>query len=101
MNSYRYRVTVEMLTGAKGEPVEGRTLSFEVPNHDDILAIAERMKQRLPFDADTAAALGIGLKLFSEVTLQHRDDPMFAQIRPALKEFIGALKQMPVAEKAD
>jgi hypothetical protein len=29
MNSYRYKVTVEALTGAEGEPVEGRTLSFE------------------------------------------------------------------------
>ena len=29
MNSYRYKITVEALTGAKGEPVEGRSLCFE------------------------------------------------------------------------
>ncbi len=55
MNSYRYKITVEALTGAKGEQVEGRTLSFEAANHDDILGIVERMQARLPFDKDTVA----------------------------------------------
>jgi hypothetical protein len=95
MNSYRYKVTVEALTDAKGQPVEGRSLTFEAANHDDILAIVERMRARLPFDEDTSASLGVGLKLFSEVTLVHRSDPMFARIRPALSEFIGTLKKRP------
>ena len=98
MNSYRYKITVEALTGAKGEPVEGRTLSFEAANHDDILGIVERMRARLPFDADTIASLGVGLKLFSEVTLMQRNDPMFAMIRPALSEFVRGLKQRSAAE---
>jgi len=98
MNSYRYKITVEALTGANGEPVEGRTLSFEAANHDDILGIVERMRARLPFDGDTIASLGIGLKLFSEVALMERDDPMFAVIRPALGEFVRGLKQRSVAQ---
>jgi hypothetical protein len=92
MNSYRYKITVEALTGAKGEPVEGRSLSFEAANHDDILGIVERMQGRLPFDGDTVASLGVGLKLFSEVALVQREDPMFATIRPALGEFVRGLK---------
>jgi hypothetical protein len=55
MNSYRYKITVEALTGAKGEPVEGQILSFEAANHEDILGIMEKM----------------------------RSDPMFATIDPA------------------
>jgi hypothetical protein len=98
MNSYRYKITVEALTGAKGEPVEGRILSFETANHDDILGIVERMQARLPFDEDTVASLGVGLKLFSEVTLMQRNDPMFAMIRPALNEFTKGLKQRSAAE---
>jgi len=101
MNSYRYRVTVEALTGAKGEPVEGRTLSFEAANHDDILGIVERMQTRLPFDSDTVASLGVGLKLFSEVALTQRNDPMFATIRPALGEFVRGLKQQPETVGSD
>ena len=95
MNSYRYKITVEALTDAKGQPVEGRSLTFEVGNHDDILGIVERMRTRLPFDGDTVASLGVGLKLFSEVTLVHRADPMFTEIRSALSEFIRGLKQRP------
>jgi hypothetical protein len=95
MNSYRYRVTVEKLSDAKGQPVHGQSLSFYAANHDDILAIVERLQAKLPFDAGMAASLGVGLKLFSEVTLVRRNDPMFAQIRPALSEFIQQLKQQP------
>jgi hypothetical protein len=98
MNSYRYKITVEALTGAKGEPVSGRTLSFEAANHDDILGIVERMQARLPFDGATIASLGVGLKLFSEVSLVHRNDPMFAVIRPALSEFMRGLKQRSAEE---
>src|SRR5580704_7613817 len=92
MDSYRYRVTVEAVTGAKGEPVIGKTLTFDASNHDDLQGIVERMRTRLPFDAHTTAALGVGLKVFSEVALMHRNDPMFAVIRPALSEFTRELK---------
>lgn len=93
MNSYRYKITVEALTGARGEPVEGRSLCFEAANHDDILVIVDRLRARLPFDENTIASLGVGLKLFSEVTLAQRNDPMFAMIQPALNEFVRGLKQ--------
>jgi len=98
MNTHRYKITVEALTGAKGEPVERRTLSFETANHDDILGIVDRMRARLPFDEDTIASLGVGLKLFSEVAMMQRHDPMFAMIHPALSEFIRGLKQRSIAE---
>jgi len=97
VNSYRYKITVEALAGANGEPMEGRTLSFEAANHDDILGVVERMRARLPFDGDTVASLGVGLKLFSEVTLMQRNDPMFAMIQPVLSEFVRGLKQRSTA----
>jgi hypothetical protein len=96
VNSYRYRVTVETLTN--GKPTEGQALSFEAANHEDILEIVERMRARLPFDEDTIASLGVGLKLFSGVTLAQRHDPMFAMIGPALKEFSRSLKDRSTAE---
>jgi Domain of Unknown Function with PDB structure (DUF3861) len=98
VNSYRYRVTVEALTNGKGEPTKGQALSFEVTNHEDILGIVERMRARLPFDADTIASLGVGLKLFSGVTLAQRHDPMFAMIGPPLNEFSRGLKERSAAE---
>jgi hypothetical protein len=47
----------------------------------------------VPFDESTIASLGVGLKLFSEVTLAQRNDPMFAMIQPALSEFIRGLNR--------
>jgi len=81
MNSYRYRVTMEMTAGPKGEPVTGKSLSFETRNHDDILSIVERLQARGDFAADTAASLGVGLKLFGEVVLENRNNPLFAPLR--------------------
>ncbi len=92
MNSYRYKVTVEALAGAKGEPVDKPALSFEVKNHDDILAIAERAKGRAGLDDDSSAALAISLKLFSEVMLMNRRHPLFAEIQGPFREFIQAFK---------
>lgn len=98
MNSYRYKVTVEALTDAKGDPAKGRSLSFEAANHEDIFEIVERMRARLPFDEDTIASLGVGFKLFSGVTLAQRHDPMFVMIGPALNEFSRGLKERSAAE---
>jgi hypothetical protein len=96
MNSYRYRITVEKLADAKGEAVHGQSLSFYAANHDDILEIVSKLQAKLPFDAGTAASLGVGLKVFSEVALVHRNNPLFAEVRPALSAFIQQLKQQPL-----
>ncbi|HEY0161817.1 MAG TPA: DUF3861 domain-containing protein [Edaphobacter sp.] len=92
---YRYRITVEKLTDAKGEAADGQSLSFYASNHDDILAIVNRLEEKLPMAAGTVASLGVGLKLFGEVALMHRNDPLFSEIRPALAAFIQQLKQLP------
>lgn len=84
--SHRYRVRVEAL----GE--DEAALSFEVDQHDDLLAIVQRVRSGTPYSSDDASALAIGLKLFSGVVLAHRHDPLFADIRPAIRVFIGNLK---------
>ncbi|WP_260704375.1 DUF3861 domain-containing protein [Edaphobacter flagellatus] len=100
MSRYRYRITVEKLADAKGEAVRGQSLTFYAVNHDDILEIVEKLESRLPFDAGTAASLGVGLKLFSGVTLTYRNHPIFTDIHPALSEFIQQLKRQPEIQPA-
>jgi hypothetical protein len=100
MNPYRYKITVEALAQAKGERADGHSLCFEVVNHDDILATVDGMRARLPFDEDTIASLGVGLKLFSAVTAKQWNDPMFAMIGPAMNEFVRGLKQGSAAEQS-
>lgn len=92
MKQHRYHITVEHLETAKpGGPLH-QPLQFDTGNHDEILGIVDRLRADSGFDADTAASLGVGLKLFSEVMLMHRDNPLFAGILGPMRAFIGALK---------
>lgn len=92
MKGHRYRVTIEHV-GTPREGVETRpALTFETVNHDEIIAIVERIRASGQYAEDEAASLGIGLKLFSEVMLKRRDDPLFAALQPAIRAFIGGLK---------
>jgi len=92
MKGHRYRVTIEHLGTPKGDGPLHEPLTFEAVNHDEILAIVERIRASAQYEQDEAAALGIGLKLFSEVMLKRRDDPLFAAVQPAIRAFIGGLK---------
>ncbi|PLZ02624.1 DUF3861 domain-containing protein [Burkholderia sp. WAC0059] len=88
----RFRISVERADG-DASPSDGvAPLAFEVWSHDDILAIADRVRAGTAFPPDDAAALAIGLKLFSGVMLAHRRDPLFAGVEPAIRAFIGDLK---------
>lgn len=88
-----YRITVEHVAAPKEGDSLHAPLRFEALNHDDVLAIADRVRASGHYGDDEAAALAIGLKLFSEVMLKRRDDPLFAALRPALRDFIGGLKE--------
>lgn len=90
---HHFRITVEALgeTAGPSNPDHPR-LQFDAANHDDILHIVERLRQRGDFDAETAAQLGVGLKLFGEVMLTHRQNPLFAELTPHFGAFMKRLK---------
>lgn len=92
MKQHRYRVRIEHLEDAKGQPVSREPLSFEVGNHDDMFHIVELMRTRGDFDPDTSTALAIGLKLFSEVMLENKDHELFEDFRPHFVQFMKRLK---------
>ena len=97
MNSYRYRVTVEQIADGKGQPVEDeRSLVFEAACHDELLGIVDRVREkRIVANANAAAAMVVGLKLFGEVVIAERKEPMFAEVHAALGTFIKGLKAWP------
>ncbi|UCV13812.1 DUF3861 domain-containing protein [Quatrionicoccus australiensis] len=102
MTTHRYRITVEQLDLAPQQGADSpATLAFEVTNHDDILGIVERFRQRKDFDDDSACALGVGLKLFSEVMLQNRTHPLFSEFRGHFGQFMKSLKSSFVAAAAN
>lgn len=101
MKQHRYRVTLDHLADAKGEPsAYDAPLRFEAGNHDDVFAIVERMRARNDLAPDAATAQAVGLKLFSEVMLEHRGHPLFADFAPHFRDFMKTLKQGPVASAA-
>jgi len=94
MKQHRYRITLEHLSTAKGEPGTHEPLTFEARNHDDLFEIISRMRAKgLLAEPDQAASLALGLKLLAEVTLENRDDPFFAELRGPLRDFIGKVKK--------
>lgn len=99
MSVHRYRITMEYLGGKHAGPELHAPLSFEVGNHDDLFSIIAKTRQAQAFDADTSAALALGMKLFSEVMLQHKKDPMFAPMLAAYLDYIKVFKQRVGASK--
>ena len=67
-------------------------MQFEVGNHDDIFAIVERMRGRGDFSPGAAAAFTVGIKLFSQVMLEDRENPLFASFRPHFAQSMKELK---------
>ncbi len=99
MRQHRYRITVAPLADAHGVPsTHAAPLVFEVGNHDDILKVVERLSQRSDLPANSATALGVGLKLFGEVMLENKTHPLFAGLLPHFGNFMRQLKKSLPAE---
>jgi hypothetical protein len=96
---HHYRITIEAIAAPQEAPVaQADSLRFEISNHDELFAIVERMRQREDLDPDSATALAVGLKLFSEVMLNNRQHPLFAPLKEAFPAFMKQLKQGPRQE---
>lgn len=101
MKQHQYHVTVQHLVDAKGQPsTYDENIEFNVGNHDDIFKIVERLNAAEFFDQETTKAFAIGLKLFLEVMITHRDHILFKDLEPAILQFMKNLKQQ-VKQKAE
>jgi hypothetical protein len=89
MKVHRYQVRMQSL-----DDPDRAALDIVVSNHDDIFAIVDRLKRLPGIDTDDAAALGIGLKLFAEISLKYRGTPPFDTLQPAMRTFIQSLKKL-------
>lgn len=92
--THRYRITLEHLGAPKDDAMLHPPLTFETANHDDLFSIVERSRTKGVFDDDTVTALALGMKLFTEVMLTHRDHPLFAEISAPMRSFIGRYKAL-------
>jgi len=84
---------VEHIADANGAPSIHQPLQFDVGNHDDIIAIVDRLRKRGDFAGESAAPFGVGLKLFTEVMLENKKNPLFASFLPHMSQFMKELKK--------
>jgi len=94
MKGHLYRLTLEHLEDAKGNPVTKEPLQVEVRNHDDLYAIVDKVRAKGLFDANEATAFALGLKLFREVMLHNRGSEVFRELDPHVSEFMKAFKKL-------
>ena len=63
-------------------------------NHDEIFKIIEMIKSKNPFENENQSVeFAIGLKLFLEVVMKNKNNPIFEDLLPAIKAFMPKLKE--------
>ena len=93
--SHQYRLQLDYLTDTKGEKQQTEPVQIEFENHDNIFAIIEILKKKDPFEnKDQAVEFAIGLKMFGEVMIKNRNNPLFEELMPAFGIFMKKLKSL-------
>lgn len=88
----RYKVTLEHLHSPKDLALN-EAIAFEFENHDEIFWIIERINHKNPFEKQSQATeFALGLKLFSEVMIKNRENPLFEELLPVFGDFMKKLK---------
>ena len=94
MKQHTYEVTLKHMTNAQGNPsTYTETLSFNSYNHDDIFKVLDVIQNSQMLNDEAAKSFAVGLKLFSEVMLEHKNLPLFKDFMPHFGQFMKALKQ--------
>ncbi|MFI1744159.1 DUF3861 domain-containing protein [Thalassobellus sediminis] len=89
----KYKLRLELLELLRPDDKTYEPIDLEFDNHDNIFTIIERMKQRDRFKTEQQSVeFAIGLKLFSEVMLKNKDNPLFEAFRPAFGELMKKIK---------
>ncbi|MFI1773560.1 DUF3861 domain-containing protein [Thalassobellus citreus] len=89
----KYKLRLELLELLRPDDKTYEPIDLEFDNHDNIFTIIERMKQRDRFKTEQQSVeFAIGLKLFSEVMLKNKDNPLFEDFRPAFGELMKKIK---------
>ena len=88
----RYKILLHEIELKDGTQT-GKSIEFEFENHDNIFSLIEMTKDSDRFENKTDnTEFILGLKLFSEVMIRNRNNPLFEDFAPSFKEFMKKLK---------
>ena len=89
----KYKLRLDVLELMRPEDKVYKPIELEFGNHDNIFNIIEKMKERNRFKTEQdSVEFAIGLKLFREVMLKNKDNPLFEDFRPAFGKMMKKLK---------
>lgn len=90
----KYHLKLDLVALASGEtPAEEKSIEINFDNHDEIFKIIEAVKEKDLFEEKgQSVEFAIGLKLFSEVMIKNRNNPLFKDFAPAFRDFMKKLK---------
>ena len=91
MPAHPYRISVAKLEN----DTEQHLMTFDVENHDEIEKVLAHLQKKLPVSSAEQQAFAVGLKLFSEVILQHRHEAPFDELFGSIGSLMRTIKQLP------
>ncbi|WP_201840426.1 DUF3861 family protein [Microvirga zambiensis] len=89
---HTYRISLTHVSDHRGNPVQLPICEFKFTNHDDLGKIIERATRNAIVPEKNIEAFCLGLKLLTEVVMEHRDKPAFAEFWISLGSFIRSIK---------
>ena len=91
----KYHLKLALTQYANGETEPAKEMEIDFTNHDEIFDIIERMKNKGLFeDPSEAIQFALGLKLFGEIKLKYRKNPLFDEINEVFPVFMKKLKSL-------
>ncbi|MFB9075932.1 DUF3861 domain-containing protein [Flavobacterium procerum] len=93
--SNKYYLTLSLKEYSNGETEPAKELGIQFDNHDEIFGIIERIREKNIFeDQSEVVQFALGLKLFSEIKLKHRKNPLFEELNEVFPVFMKKLKSL-------
>ncbi|UPR54426.1 DUF3861 domain-containing protein [Vibrio cyclitrophicus] len=86
-----YRITIEEVSVK--EDRELQTMQFEMEDRENMFAIVEKIKQDSGLDEQSAARLGVSIRLLGPLMMQDRKHPLFVNFMPHFRDFMQNLKK--------
>lgn len=91
--SNKYKITLEQVSLINEDSPKSNPLTLEFENHDEIFKIVDIMREKNLFEEENLSIeFAIGLKMFGEVILKNKNNPLFKEFFPAFGEFMKKLK---------
>lgn len=86
-----YRITIEEVSVKEDRELE--TMQFEIEDRENMFAIVEKIKQDSGLDEQSAARLGVSIRLLGPLMMQDRKHPLFVNFMPHFRDFMQNLKK--------